>query len=136
MFNAWPQDLFPQHLFNHFLWQQCNWNDFLINNLSEIYFHGNINVFAENQTWQRFKLVLNSDTKRPEWKMAGPRPTNAGTAHIWDPNLLNTAHANALAPIGARPSADTVLTTQLHIISLKVYLTINDFEYILANQMI
>ena len=67
--------------------------------------------------------------------MAGPSPTNTGTAYIWDPNLLNTGPPDVLAPIGARPSADTVLTPQLQIISFKVYLTINDFEYIFANQM-
>ena len=46
-------------------------------------------------------------------------PANAGPINTQDLNLVNTVPADGLAPIGARPSAGAVMTTKLHMFSMK-----------------
>ena len=57
---------------------------------------------------------------------------------LWDVIKVSTLPADGLAPLGARPSAGNVLTTELNICCSFIFTMFgyNDFEYIFADEML
>ena len=57
------------------------------------------------------------------------------SANIWDPSYIIPTTAVAITPIGGRPSWNTLLTTNW-ILFFKIFQAIDDFQYIITDQMI
>ena len=89
-------------------WLKLHWSLFLMVKLTI------------NQHWPQVIIWTNADPIH--WRIyaaLGGDEFNAGPIWIRDPNLCVTVPADALTPIGCRPSAATMLTAKLDTFSYK-----------------